>query len=149
MSWLKRLGVIIALVVLAGGTYLLRETFMSTDYDTGPDTRTRVVVESRTNRSEGDQTQDEFATAQLIMCRLEVESDPVGDVEQVAGYVNRFEVVLAPALDSSDRKQFKGCLEDWVIDHHLVDVITIEDVPPTPANQDRTSAETAAKKGAR
>lgn len=110
MSWLKRLGVLVAVLALAGGTYLLRETFMSTRYDTGPDTRTRVVVESRTKRSERDTTMKEFTTAQLITCRLEVGSDPVGDLEQVAGY--RFEVVLAPALDSSDRKQFKGCIED-------------------------------------
>lgn len=119
----------LGVVALGGVFYLMREAFMTTQYDTGPDTRTRVVVDSRTNRAESNQTRREYATAQLITCRLEVVSDPVAAPQPVAGHPGRFEVVLAPALDSSDRKQFEGCIEDWVIDHHLLEVVTIEDLP--------------------
>jgi len=30
--------------------------------------------------------------------------------------------VLAPALDETNRRQFRGCIEDWVIDHVRINV---------------------------
>ena len=37
-----------------------------------------------------------------------------------------FSAVLSPALDETDRRQFKGCLEDFVIDHLQIDVLRLE-----------------------
>ncbi len=38
----------------------------------------------------------------------------------------RYRVVLEPDLDQTDRRQLRGCIEDWTIDHLLVDVVAFE-----------------------
>ena len=64
--------------------------------------------------------------AQLLTCRLEVASDLVGEVEREGD--NRFRAVFTPSMDESNRRQFRGCIEDWVIDHVRIDVVHMEDV---------------------
>jgi hypothetical protein len=34
--------------------------------------------------------------------------------------------VLVPALDQTNRRQFRGCVEDFVTDHLQIDVIELE-----------------------
>jgi hypothetical protein len=34
--------------------------------------------------------------------------------------------VLQPALDETNRKQLRGCLEDWTIDSVRADVVSLE-----------------------
>jgi hypothetical protein len=41
-----------------------------------------------------------------------------------------FRAVLAPALDETNERQFRGCLEDWTMDQLLVDVLRIEAISP-------------------
>jgi hypothetical protein len=36
--------------------------------------------------------------------------------------------VLVPALDDSNQRQFRGCLEDWVIDHVKLDVEELDQI---------------------
>jgi hypothetical protein len=61
--------------------------------------------------------------AQVLLCRLEVSSDVVGNVEAIAS--GRYRAVLAPSMDESNRRQFRGCLEDWVLDHVRLDVVRL------------------------
>jgi hypothetical protein len=32
-------------------------------------------------------------------------------------------------MDQTNRRQFRGCLEDWTLDQLLVDVVAFEDIP--------------------
>ena len=64
--------------------------------------------------------------ALLLTCRLEVSSDVVGRI-RVEGD-GRFRAVLRPALDATNQKQLRGCLEDWTIDSLRVDVVLMRQV---------------------
>ena len=39
-----------------------------------------------------------------------------------------FIIELVPALDDSNQRQFRGCLEDWVIDHVKLDVEQLDQI---------------------
>lgn len=115
------------LVVVLGGIHLLREATMSTHYATGADSRLEVVVEVASNRAEHGVTLGDLAEAQLETCALEVSRTRDSEVVPVAGTDDRFAVTIQPALDSTNRKQYRGCLEDWSIDHVRVDVVSMTD----------------------
>jgi hypothetical protein len=101
------------------GVLALREATLSTHEEV--DAReTRLVVSGQTKGGEKNQTLSEMVEAQVLSCRLEVQSDLAGPVERLGD--DRFRAVLVPALDDSNRRQFRGCLEDWVIDHVQLDV---------------------------
>jgi hypothetical protein len=101
------------------GVLALREATLSTHEEV--DAReTQLVVSGQTKGGEEDQTLSEMVEAQVLSCRLEVESDLAGPVERLGD--DRFRAVLVPALDDSNRRQFRGCLEDWIIDHVQLDV---------------------------
>lgn len=117
----------ILVVVVLGGVYLLREATMSTHYETGADTRLVVVVQASSNRAEPGVTLDELAEAQVSTCALEVSRTRDGEVERVPGTDDRFAVTLRPSLDSTDRKQYQGCLEDWSVDHLRLRVVSMTD----------------------
>ncbi len=100
----------------------LREATLSTHEEV--DAReTELVVSGKTKGGEQNQTLSEMVEAQLLTCRLEVESDLSGPVERLGD--GRFRAVLVPALDDSNRRQFRGCLEDWIIDHVQLDVLEL------------------------
>ena len=116
-----------AIALLGAGVIAMRRATLSTHYRQDPRSTIRVVVEVRSKGAEPSQTLDELAEAQLIMCRLEVKSDPVGEVTTVSRTPRRYAIVLRPGLDSTDRKQYEGCIEDWTIDHQLVHVVSMTD----------------------
>ena len=62
----------------------------------------------------------------MLTCRLEVESDLAGPIERLGH--GRYRAVLVPALDDSNQRQFRGCLEDWVIDHVRLDVEALDQI---------------------
>ncbi len=62
--------------------------------------------------------------AQLLTCRLEVNSDFAGPIEALGD--DTYSAVLTPTLDETDRRQFKGCVEDFIIDHLQIDVLRLE-----------------------
>jgi hypothetical protein len=97
----------------------LREATLST-HESVDARQTRLVVSGHTKGGEEHQTLSEMVEAQVLTCRLEVESDVSGPIERLAD--GRFRAVLVPALDDSNRRQFRGCLEDWIIDHVQLDV---------------------------
>lgn len=118
-------ALLVAVVVIGVGVVALRGATQSTHYPQNPHSTLRVVVEASSNRAEPSHDLDEMTEAHLWMCRLEIGSDLVGEVERVAGDGNRYAAVLQPSLDSTDRKQFEGCLEDWSLDHHLMHVVSM------------------------
>ena len=131
MKGLRPLVALCAVLLLAGGVVGLRRATQSTHYPQDPDSTLRVVVEASSNREEPSHDLEELTEAHLWMCRLEVGSDPVGEIERVSEDPDRFAIVLQPALDSTDRKQYEGCLEDWSLDHHLMHVVSMTAEPGT------------------
>jgi len=122
----KQIAAAVAVLVLAGGVVWLREETQSEHYPTHPDSTVSIVVDADSNRSEQSQTLHEMAVAQLTFCRLEVNSDPVGAIEQLHDDETQFRVVLRPALDQTDRVQYEGCVEDWLLDHLRLSIVSYE-----------------------
>jgi hypothetical protein len=118
------MGTVLVVVVL-GGVYLLREATMSTHYETGADTRLVVVVQASSNRAEPGVTLEAMTENQLGTCALEVSRSRGGEMEPVTGTDDRFSVTLQPALDSTDRKQYQGCVEDWAVDNLRLRVVSM------------------------
>ena len=110
--------------VLAVGA--LREATLSTHQPIPSDTRIELVVDARERGSEPGQTLVEMVESKVRECRREVNSDIVGEVESEGE--GRYRVVLAPTMDQTNRRQFRGCLEDWTIDHVLLDVVSLDDM---------------------
>ena len=104
----------------------LREATLSTHQPIAPDSRIEVVVAGRTKGGEAGQTLAEMVQAQLLACRLEVSSDLLGAIEPQGD--NRFRAVLTPSMDETNRRQFRGCLEDWRLDQFQLDVIRLAEV---------------------
>jgi hypothetical protein len=112
---------LVGLVIGIGMVLALREATLSTHEPVPRDSRIELVVAAKTKGGETNQTLAEMVEAQLLACRLEVTSDLVGAIEPVGD--DRFRAVLTPSMDETNRRQFRGCVEDWVIDGVQLDVI--------------------------
>ena len=119
---LAAVGVVVGVLAVVA----LREATLSTHQPVARDSRIEVVVDARVKGGEGGQTLDEMVEAQLVACRLEVNSDLVGDIEPLRD--GHFRAVLAPSMDETNRRQFRGCLEDFRVDHFRMDVLALDDV---------------------
>jgi hypothetical protein len=124
---LAAVGVAIGVVAVVA----LREATLSTHQGVAPDSRIEVVVTGRVKGGEAGQSLEEMVEAQLQACRLEVSSDIVGEVESEGG--GRYRAVLQPSMDQTNRRQFRGCLEDWLIDQFQLDVIRLEELAANKA----------------
>lgn len=109
----------VGVAILAVGVVALRDATLSTHEAVAPDSRIELVFRIASNGGERGQTVDEVAEALVVTCRLEVSSDP-GPLEQLDG--SRFRTILRPSMDVTDRRQFRGCIEDWTLDHVRADV---------------------------
>lgn len=114
----------VGLVAGVLGVGALREATLSTHEPVPGDSRVELVVSADSRGREPGQTLAEMVEAQIAVCRLEVNSDVVGAIEAVGD--GRYRAVLAPAMDETNRRQFRGCLEDWTVDHVRLDVVTLE-----------------------
>ena len=117
---MKYVLAVVGLVVAVVAVLLLRDATLSTHQPVDPDSRIELVLHVRTKGGEAGQTVAEMAEAQVLTCRLEVNSDPVTPLDDLGD--GRFRVILAPSMDTTDQRQFRGCLEDWTIDHVQSDV---------------------------
>jgi hypothetical protein len=104
----------------------LRDATLSTHDPVPRNSRIELVVAARTKGGEPHQTLDEMVEAQLLTCRLEVRSDLVGAIEHEGN--NRYRAVFTPSMDETNRREFRGCLEDWIFDHFLLDVLHLAEV---------------------
>lgn len=126
VSPLKLLFGAIGLGIGIAGVMALREATLSTHERVVDGSGTELVLSARTKGGEVNQTLDEMVEAQLLTCRLEVSSDIEGDIESLGD--GRYRAVLVPSLDETNRRQFRGCVEDWVIDHVWLDVLELHQV---------------------
>jgi hypothetical protein len=125
---LKPLRILLGLVGLGIGVVLvlaLREATLST-HEPVTARETELIVHGKTKGGEPGQTLAEMVEAQLQSCRLEISSDYEGPIEPQGD--GNFRAVLVPALDETNRKQFRGCLQDWNIDHLQVGVVELRDL---------------------
>ena len=111
----------LAVGVLAVGA--LREATLSTHHKVPAGTQVAVVVRAASKGAEPHQTLPEMVETQLSLCRLEVQSDISAPIRQIAD--DTFRAVLSPSMDETNRRQFRGCLEDFRIDHFHMDVLAI------------------------
>ena len=128
MTWARLGKIALAVVGLAigvVGVLALREATLST-HEAVDARETRLVLSGETKGGEEHQTLSEMVEAQVLTCRLEVESDLAGPIERLGH--GRYRAVLVPALDDSNQRQFRGCLEDWVIDGVQLDVERLDQV---------------------
>ena len=128
MSALRPSRVALGMVGLAigvAGVLALREATLST-HEAVTGRAVVLVVDARTRGGEPGQTLAEMVEAQLLTCRLEVTSDLAGPIEQLGD--GRFRAVLVPAMDQTNRRQFRGCVEDFVTDHLQIDVVQFDEV---------------------
>jgi hypothetical protein len=107
------------------GVLALREATLST-HEAVDARETRLVLSGKTKGGEERQTLSEMVEAQVLACRLEVESDLARPIERLGD--GRYRAILVPALDDSNKRQFRGCLEDWVIDHVQLDVEALDQI---------------------
>jgi hypothetical protein len=117
---------VVGLAIGVVGVLALREATLSTHQPVTA-RRIEVLISADTNGGEASQTLEEMVEAQLLSCRLEVNSDLLGRVERLEE--GRFRAELTPSLDETDKRQFRGCVEDWVIDHvrlNITDMIEHE-----------------------
>jgi hypothetical protein len=106
--------------------FALREATLSTHEPVAAQA-TELVVHARAHGAERGQTLPEMVEAQLMTCRLEVASDITGPIEDLGD--GQFRAVLTPAMDETNRRQFRGCVEDWVIDQVRLGVVRLSQVP--------------------
>lgn len=123
---MKIIGAVVGLGVLVVAVVMLRDATLSTHQQTDPDSRIELVMYVSIKGEEARQTIDEMAEATLLACRLEVSADPVGPIEDLGD--GRFRAILSPSMDETDQRQFRGCLEDWTIDHVRTDVERLEPI---------------------
>ena len=110
------------------GVLALREATLSTHEAVPPDSTTAVRFEAATRHGERGQTLDEMVAALVLTCRLEVSSDIIGQVEDLGE--DRYRALLHPALDETNKRQFRGCIEDWTVDQLQTDELSFADGPP-------------------
>lgn len=115
---------LVGLAIGVVGVLALREATLSTHEPVTDAREMELVVRARMRNAEPTQTLAEMVEAQLQACRLEVTSDIVGPIEPLGD--GRFRAVLAPAMDETNRRQFKGCVEDWTIDQVLLGVVSLD-----------------------
>jgi HEAT repeat protein len=118
------LGVVGATVGVVA-VLLLREATLST-HEPVSARQTDLLMSAKTKGGEENQTLSEMVQAQLLTCRLEVQSDLAAPIERRGD--GRYRAVLVPALDDTNKRQFRGCLEDWTIDHVQIDVVHLTDI---------------------
>jgi hypothetical protein len=115
----------VGLAVGVLGVMAVRDATLSTHQAAVPGSEVEIVVSARSEGAERGQTLPELVEALLLTCRLEVPADLAGPIRDDGD--GQFRVTLAPALDKTDRRQLRGCIEDWTIDQLLVDVVSFED----------------------
>ena len=103
----------------------LREATLTTHAPVDPDSRIELVLAAESRGGEDNQSLPEMVEAVVLACRLEVSSDVDGGIRDLGD--GRFAATLVPSLDESNRRQLRGCLEDWVVDHVRLEVLRLDE----------------------
>ncbi|MGH9049750.1 MAG: hypothetical protein ACRDY4_08485 [Acidimicrobiia bacterium] len=117
---------LVGLAVGIAGVLALREATLSTHQEvTG--TGTELIVSAKTKGGEKSQRLPEMVEAQVLTCRLEVTADVDDGIERLDS--KHFRAVLDRPLDHTNRRQFRGCVEDFMVDHLQMDVVELQVIP--------------------
>jgi len=116
---------LVGLAIGIAGVLALREATLSTHQPVSG-RGMELVVSASTRGGEQGQTLAEMVEAQLLTCRLEVNSDVTGPIEALGD--GRFRAVLEPAMDETNRRQFRGCVEDFITDHLQISVLQLTEI---------------------
>lgn len=116
---------LVGLGIGLAGVFALREATLSTHQEV-QGRGMELIVFAKTKNAEQNQTLEEMVEAQLLTCRLEVTSDVLGEPEPLGE--GRFRVELVPAMDQTNRRQFRGCVEDFVIDGLQIDIVEFNEL---------------------
>jgi hypothetical protein len=108
------------------GVAALREATLSTHQPVDPESQTELVLTADSRGAESSQSLSELVDAQVRMCRLEINSDVVGEIAPQGDH--EFRAVLRPSMDETNRRQFRGCVEDFVTDHLQIDVVEFNEL---------------------
>jgi hypothetical protein len=123
---LRRWGLgAIGLVIGVAAVLAVRDATLSTHQPVVPGSQVELLVAARSEGAEPGQTLPELVEALLLTCRLEVPADLASPIRNDGR--GQFRVTLAPALDQTDRRQLRGCIEDWTIDQLMVNVVSFTD----------------------
>jgi hypothetical protein len=114
------------LAALAGGVFFggasLMDHTLSRHEDVPPDSELVVELTIAT-RAGVEAGNEEIAEALVVACQLEVRSNVLPDsIETIEE--GRYQFVMRPGLDDSDRRQLIGCLQDFRIDNVLANVVS-------------------------
>lgn len=113
----------VAVALGVGGVLALREATLSTHYYVRRGTEAVVVLDAEVKGGEPGQTLDEAVRAVVSTCRLEVARSDPERIEALGG--GRYRVTLQPGMDQTNKRQLRGCLEDWSVEHLRVDVVSL------------------------
>ena len=119
---------VVAAVVVVVGVVLLREQTMTRHQPGVPGTATEVIVTASSRNNEPAATVTELTQALVSTCRLEVDAEPISDLERLSSEDHRYRIMLAPALDEFDERQLHGCLEDARINHFQLKVTQLRGI---------------------
>jgi len=128
VRWHQPLAALLGIGIVAAGVDALQDAAESRHDPRPPGTVIELVVDASIHRSERGQTLAERVEAKILSCRLEVRSDLAEPIR--SGHDGRFVARLTPSMDASNRRQFRGCLEDWTIEHVKMDVVRLAEVAP-------------------
>ncbi|MDP1819437.1 MAG: hypothetical protein Q8K58_06015 [Acidimicrobiales bacterium] len=102
----------------------LKEATLSTHHRVDPKTTAVVTLDARSKGAERGRSLGDMVETLLLACRLEVaRTEMEGPVRELGS--GRYEATFRPMLDETNQRQLRGCLEDWSIDHILIDVVSI------------------------
>lgn len=116
----------LGLAVGLGSIVALREATISRHEPMVHGTHTEVIIRASSNGAEHGQSLDELVAATFSLCRSEVNAD-VSRIDPEPK--DHYRVVLSPALDRTNRRQIRGCLEDWLVDHLRIDLLAMRQLP--------------------
>jgi hypothetical protein len=123
---MRYLALVGALLLGGVAVLVLRDATFSTHQPVEPESRVELIMQVDVRDPEPGQTPAEMTEALILICRLEVNSDLVGPIEDLGE--GRVRAVLQPSMDQSNRRQFRGCLEDWSIDQLRADVTSLTEI---------------------
>lgn len=123
----RALAFVVAGGLLAGGIVALREATLTRHVQDVPGEAVRLDLRVRAQLEEmpPGTTLPQLAAAVVAACAPEVRGSPEGPPELLGDPQHeeaRFTTTFRPALGESDQVQLTGCVEDWLVDHVLVDV---------------------------
>lgn len=130
-------ALLITAAVMGAAVWGLLAAFKATDVDTPPGSRTVVTFAISMVREPQDQ-RDVHAEAVYSACRADLPEASASPLRPLGD--GRYRFAVTPALDASDRKEVRGCLQDLRIAHVRATVLDMTrdgggaDAAPRPSS---------------